>query len=361
LNNLGLRVSYGINFTLRDLDETHIGVKLRILITGAAGFIGSSVASSLRSQGHSVVGVDSLSPYYSVELKNFRKKVLLDSSGVEFRSLDLSDSALVDELFTENNFDSVIHLAAQPGVRVPFERWSWYKRDNVEGFSNILLAAAKSQVNNFLYASSSSVYGNGHQGQPLNEKKTAAVPVSFYGATKLANEVLAEACSRQTKMKTRGLRFFTVYGPWGRPDMVYFRMVSSALNKVPFNFFGEGNVSRDFTFIDDVTSAVSDLHEELNSQTSNFSDVVNVGGGRPISINNCLSILEELLDCEIPFKRVSADNRDVDSTNADFTYLKSLIGTFPTTRPKEGFERFVDWARNPQIKGNLEAWVKSVD
>lgn len=187
--------------------------------------------------GHSVLGVDSLSPYYSVELKQLRKLALLDPMEVEFRELDLSDDIAVKQLFSQDRFDSVIHLAAQPGVRVPLDKWSWYKRDNVDAFSNLLLASVESEVDSFVYASSSSVYGNGHQGKPLIEKSTVPEPVSFYGATKLTNEILAQSCSKQTKIKTRGLRFFTAYGPWGRPDMVYFRMVSSALNQIPFNFW----------------------------------------------------------------------------------------------------------------------------
>jgi UDP-glucuronate 4-epimerase len=334
---------------------------MRILVTGAAGFIGSYVASSLHKLGHSVLAVDSLSPYYSINLKQLRKSRLVVSEGVEFKVVELSDDKAVQSLFSEEQFDVVVHLAAQPGVRIPIEKWSWYKRDNLDAFSSILLAASKNNVSDFLYASSSSVYGNGHNGNPLNEKSSTPSPVSFYGSTKLTNEILAEACSRQMNIRTRGLRFFTVYGPWGRPDMVYFRMVSSALNQIPFNFYGNGNVSRDFTFIDDVTSSVVDLMSELSSHKKNFSDVVNVGGGKPISISSCLAIIEELMGCDVPFDRLSADYRDVDSTNADFTYLKSLIGSSPTTSTNIGFSKFITWAQNPEIAESLAAWIKSVD
>ncbi len=334
---------------------------MRILVTGAAGFIGSSVASSIRMLGHSVLGVDSLSPYYSLELKQLRKLALLDPMEVEFRELDLSDDIAVRQLFLQDSFDSVIHLAAQPGVRVPLDKWSWYKRDNIDAFSNLLLACVESEVDSFVYASSSSVYGNGHQGKPLSEKSTAPQPVSFYGATKLTNEILAQSCSKQTKIKTRGLRFFTAYGPWGRPDMVYFRMVSSALNQVPFNFFGEGNITRDFTYIGDVTNAVSDLVVEISSRENGFSDVVNVGGGKPISINTCLGLVESILKQRVPFNRSSADDRDVDSTNADFSYLKSLIGKFPQTQAEDGFARFIEWASQPNFRSKLASWVESVD
>ena len=338
-----------------------IGAELRILVTGAAGFIGSSVAALLSQQGHSVLGIDNFSSYYSIKLKIARKEALLDPNNLNLQSIDLSDVNEVRSLFSKESFDVVVHLAAQPGVRIPLNNWDWYKRDNLDAFSNVILSSAQHEVPSFIYASSSSVYGNGHNGAPLHELHTKAHPISFYGATKLSNEILAEACSKQTGIKTRGLRFFTVYGPWGRPDMVYFRMVTSALVNEPFQFFGHGTVSRDFTFIDDVTSSVSDLMFELTNRDKGTSDIVNVGGGMPISINECLEIIEGILGFKVPFIRVKADDRDVDSTNADFAYLKSLIGNFPKTTAKNGFERFINWATLQTIQSNLSSWVKSVN
>jgi UDP-glucuronate 4-epimerase len=338
-----------------------IGVDLRILVTGAVGFIGSSVASNLAQLGHSVLGVDNFSRYYSIELKNARKAALLDAYGVNLQNIDLSKPEALRSLFSKESFDVVLHLGAQAGVRVSVSNWDWYKRDNLDAFSNVLLSSVQHEVPNFIYASSSSVYGNGHNGAPLHELKTKAHPISFYGATKLSNEILAEACSKQTGIRTRGLRFFTVYGPWGRPDMVYFRMVTGALVDEPFQFFGDGAVIRDFTFIDDVTSSVSDLMLELTNRDKGTSDIVNVGGGMPISINECLEIIEGILGFKVPFIRVKTDDRDVDSTNADFTYLESLIGNFPKTTAKEGLERFINWATLPDIRSNLSSWVKSVN
>jgi UDP-glucuronate 4-epimerase len=334
---------------------------MKILVTGAAGFIGSSIASRLHKLGHRVLGVDSFSSYYSVDLKQYRKAELLDAHEINFRRVDLSDDKAVQMLFSEDQFNVVIHLAAQPGVRVPLEKWGWYKRDNLDAFSSILLAASKNNVSNFLYASSSSVYGSGHHGRPLSEINTKPNPVSLYGATKLSNEILANSFSKQIKMRTRGLRLFTVYGPWGRPDMIYFRMVASAFSQTPFNFYGDGNVSRDFTFIEDVSSTIVDLMSELDTHEENFSDIVNVGGGKPISINMCLSLIEEIIGCKVPYNRLLADNRDVDSTNADFTYLNSLIGKFPTTSEKIGFSEFVNWAKSSKIVNNLAPWTESVN
>jgi len=335
------------------------GAKLRILVTGAAGFIGSAIAMNLQREGHEVTGIDSFSPYYSVDLKSLRKKELIDSQKVKFQMMDLSDKQKVEKLFSINRFDTVIHLAAQPGVRIRERNWDFYVRDNLEAFSNVLLAAVKHEVASLLYASSSSVYGNVTE-ESFNEKRTVTRPVSFYGATKLTNEILACTCSMNSGLRTRGLRFFTVYGPWGRPDMVYFRMVNSALSGSPFNFYGTGDVRRDFTFIDDVSSSVSALSTELSHRNMHFSDVVNIGGGKPISINECLGIIEEITGSSIPYERKEADPRDVELTYADFTYLNKLTGSFPKISARTGFTNFVSWATRPDIQSQLAQWVDSV-
>ena len=219
---------------------------MQILVTGAAGFIGSATAEALANSGIDVVAVDSFSPYYSIDLKEKRKEVLLTSNRIEFLEIDLSNPDSVSRLFEKRDFGSVIHLAAQAGVRLPLADWGNYTRDNLQGFSNVLTVASSRGVKNFIYASSSSIYGNSSEKQ-FNESIVPA-PVSFYGATKRSNEVLAFATSAVTGIKTRGLRFFTIYGPWGRPDMVYFRMVASALSKNPFDFYGDGTIERDFTY-----------------------------------------------------------------------------------------------------------------
>jgi UDP-glucuronate 4-epimerase len=332
---------------------------VKILVTGAAGFIGSAIAHSLHVAGNDVTGLDSFSPYYSLNLKLFRKSELIESQRIKFDSLDLSEKAEVKKYFASNEFDAVIHLAAQPGVRLQTRNWDFYTRDNLEAFNNILMATLENKISNFLYASSSSVYGNSTQ-ESFSEKSTNVQPVSFYGATKLSNEILASACSKNSELKTRGLRFFTVYGPWGRPDMVYFRMVYSALSGLPFNFYGTGDVRRDFTYIDDVVSSVSALTLDLSHRETGFSDVVNIGGGKPISINECLRIIEEAIGSQIPYNRKDADPRDVELTNADFSYLNQITGNFPKTSASQGFANFISWATRPDIKSRLAQWVNSV-
>jgi UDP-glucuronate 4-epimerase len=329
------------------------------LVTGAAGFIGSAISVNLRRNGHEVFGVDSLSSYYSVDLKLLRKNELLDSLDIKFQVTDLSDKKQVKNLFSTNRFEAIIHLAAQPGVRIRQNDWDLYTRDNLEAFGNVLLAAVEYQVPSLLYASSSSVYGN-VSGHSLSEKSDSAKPISFYGATKLTNEILARACSVSSGLRTRGLRFFTVYGPWGRPDMVYFRMVHSALSGSPFNFFGTGDVKRDFTYIDDVTTSISTLLKDLTQRDRHFSDVVNIGGGRPISINECLQMIEGIIGSEIPFRRQQADPRDVALTHADFTYLKEITGYAPQISANQGFAHFVSWAKRTDIQTRLTQWIDSV-
>jgi len=332
---------------------------VKILVTGAAGFLGSALALNLRKNGYEVTGVDSFSPYYSKDLKLMRKRELIECHEINFEILDLSDKEKINSFFAANQFDTVVHLAAQPGVRLQTSNWSFYTRDNIEAFNNVMMTTIKYEVSNLLYASSSSVYGNASQ-ESFSEKNTAVHPVSFYGATKLTNEILASAGAKNSGLKTRGLRFFTVYGPWGRPDMVYFRMVNSALSGLPFNFFGSGNIRRDFTYIDDVSSSVAALILDLSHRDSSFSDVVNIGGGKPISMNECLKIIEEVIGSKVPYNRREADPRDIELTNADYTYLNQITGDFPKTSAKQGFAKLVAWATRADIQPRLASWVNSV-
>jgi UDP-glucuronate 4-epimerase len=332
---------------------------LQILITGAAGFIGSALTSALAQEGHELVAIDNFSDYYSKDLKVRRLETFLERSNVKFISLDLSDPKSVSKIFNKFEFDAVIHLAAQAGVRVSTSNWNNYTRDNLVAFSNVLTSATLCRIKNFIYASSSSVYGNSNAKQ-FKEIDLAIAPVSFYGATKLANEVLAGSVSRSSGIKTRGLRFFTVYGPWGRPDMVYFRMIASAITKSPFDFYGDGSIERDFTYISDVVNMTSELLRDLEAKDEAFSDVVNIGGGRPISINELFKLVQDVTGEEIPFIRKAAHQSDVRKTNADFGYLNSLVGTHPSIEIESGMRAIFEWASQVNIRDRLKDWVKSV-
>lgn len=333
--------------------------RLKILVTGAAGFVGSALSLYLASKGHDIKALDNFSAYYSRDLKTQRVEKLLNHPQINFQIIDVSKLKEVEDFFVNNQVDAIFHLSAQPGVRLPLEDWSIYAKDNLLGFSNILTNAARFRVKNFLYASSSSVYGNSTE-ISFSEKKSIPNPVSYYGATKLANENLAKAVSGNSGMKTRGLRFFTVYGPWGRPDMVYFRILNSALSGQPFKLLGDGNVERDFTFIQDVAEMAHSLLLELDSREETYADIVNIGGGRPKSINQIIDIVENVCGRKVPYIREKADKRDVMRTMADFTYLRSLTGSRPAVPAEIGIETLYEWTKEGTIATRMPNWVNSV-
>lgn len=331
---------------------------MQVLLTGAAGFIGSATALELAERGHRVVAVDNFSPYYSGSLKERRVQTLLQHPLIEFKRCEITDTYEIRKIFEQEEISSVFHLAAQAGVRVPLSHWRDYSRDNLDAFSNVLISAAEFGVSNFLYASSSSVYGNATQ-KSFSESEVTPSPLSFYGATKLANEIIASTTSKATGIKTRGLRFFTVYGPWGRPDMVYFRMIASAITREPFEFFGDGSIERDFTYIEDVASMNCELLDELHTHDKAFTDVVNIGGGKPRSINQILEIVEAVSGVAVPFNRRESNKSDVSRTNADFGYLESLIDQHPSIPAEMGLAMAFEWASRADIRTSLSEWVKS--
>lgn len=296
---------------------------MKVLVTGAAGFIGSHVASRVAAEGHQVLCVDNFSSYYDPSLKKLRVSELISS--LEISNLDISELEQIRNLIREFNPESVIHLAAQAGVRMPKNQLHNYVRDNLLGFSNVALAAAETGVKSFLYASSSSVYGE-EAAIPYLETERNLKPKSFYGSTKLSNEVLAQTISVQFGMRMRGLRFFTVYGPWGRPDMAYFRLIGNAAVNSPFKLFGDGGIKRDFTFIDDTVDSTLGLHRNLFEQSLGFCDVVNVGGGSPRSMNDLIGVINKVSDREIELENHLPDSADVAITSANSKYLEFLIG-----------------------------------
>jgi UDP-glucuronate 4-epimerase len=328
---------------------------LKILVTGVAGFIGSFLARDLaQDETNIVLGIDNLAPYYSPNLKAKRIVEVLPPS-VEFQKIDISERTQVDSCFEEFRPDKVFHLAAQPGVRLSVESHHKYTETNLTGFCNLLNSALRHNVSSIIYASSSSVYGD-LSARKFSEDIKHLNPTSFYGATKLSNEILARSYSSRYGIKTRGLRFFTVYGPWGRPDMAYFRIIASLLLRKKFRLFGDGSIERDFTFIDDVVALTGRLGHEIDSQNEGFSDIVNVGGGSPVSILGVIQLLSELAEQELEVIRSEADPSDVQVTNADAAYRESLIGQYVFHTHRDGLGKSLNWAKQESL-ADLDRWL----
>ena len=318
---------------------------MKTLVTGAAGFIGSALSVGLANSGHDVIAVDSISEYYSTKLKMRRVDEILIPNGIDFRIMQLADTNQSTNLFVHNNFDYVFHLAAQPGVIVPLEQSGSYVRDNLIGFSNVLINSISNNVKNFMYASSSSVYGDSTN-YPFSEIETDLHPLSFYGATKLSNEILTNSAVRNSSTRARGLRFFSVYGPWGRPDMAYYKIGKALQEDKEFCIFGNGDKERDFTYIGDVITMIIKLAEELNYRPPGSSDVVNVGGGVPSSLNNMIGVLEGISGKKLNKSYEINDVKDSNKTDADTSLQKELTGIFPETKLAVGLREFWKWLQH---------------
>ena len=332
---------------------------MKTIVTGAAGFIGSYLCQKLANEGNDIIAIDNFSNYYDVNLKNKRVKALLKPLNIEVINLDITDDIEFNNLVSESKPDVVINLAAQAGVRLPLNENDKYVNNNLVGFSNVLRSTVKNKVPYFLYASSSSVYGD-KAAIPYIESEQNLHPNSFYGATKLANELLTPTLIQNSSTAARGLRFFTVYGPWGRPDMAYFRMIANVIAGAEFNFFGDGSVERDFTFIDDAVNSVMALTTELQKRKPGYSDVVNLGGGRPLSMNYLLQTVGSISKNEVKFNRLNSNSNDAKKTMSDSKYIESLIGSKPNTKLEDGIAKTIEWAMRENISSNLNNWVKSV-
>jgi UDP-glucuronate 4-epimerase len=332
---------------------------MQYLITGAAGFIGSFLCQKLAKEGNKIIAIDNFSSYYDIGLKNTRVKELLEPLNIDVINLDITDDLKFDNLVSKSKPDVVINLAAQAGVRLPTNEIDKYVNSNLVGFSNVLRSTVKNKVPFFLYASSSSVYGD-KAAIPYIESEQNLHPTSFYGATKLANELLTPTLTQNSSTAARGLRFFTVYGPWGRPDMAYFRMIANVISGAEFNFFGDGSVERDFTFIDDAVNSVMALSTELQKRKPGYSDVVNLGGGRPLSMNYLLQTVSSISKNEVKFNRLNSNTNDAKKTMSDSKYIESLIGSKPSTKLEDGIAKTIEWAMHKDISSNLNNWVKSV-
>jgi len=331
---------------------------MKILITGASGFIGAHCARVLAISGHELYCIDNYSDYYSVELKEKRVESLLQPLHINVERLDLNEVTNVRKIINQFKPDTVLHLAAQAGVRIPIAESGKYISSNLSGFGNVFIESIAFGVSNFLYASSSSVYGNGAQ-PPYVETELVLEPTSFYGATKLANEKLAFSMRNVSGTKIRGLRFFTVYGPWGRPDMAYFRIIDSILNDKKFELYGDGSTKRDFTFIDDTVQCVVKLINDLDNKGKSFNDLVNIGGGSPKSMSDLMHEIELISRKKLKVSQEERFNGDAMLTVSDDSYLKELIGFSPRIAIADGMREVFQWAENPNVRSELSKWVES--
>lgn len=320
-----------------------------ILVTGAAGFIGFHVARQLLAEGRSVVGLDNLNSYYDPALKQARLAQLSNESRFSFVQADLADRATMAALFARHRFAEVVHLAAQAGVRYSIEHPQSYVDSNLQGFLNVLEGCRNSGCRHLVYASSSSVYGANTK-LPFSERDRTDHPVSFYAATKKANEVMAQSYSHLYRLPVTGLRFFTIYGPWGRPDMAMFLFVNAIMADKPIRLFNHGRMRRDFTYVDDVTRVVSkliDLVPADDTAAANApSRVYNVGNHRPEELMHVVALLERELGRTAVKDLLPMQPGDVVETFADVEDLMRDTGFAPSTPIEHGVRNFVTWYRD---------------
>ncbi|RTQ98702.1 NAD-dependent epimerase [Halomonas nitroreducens] len=329
---------------------------MKLLITGMAGFIGHAVAKRLSGQGHEIVGIDNLNAYYDVSLKQARLDDLAGCQDVRFLRLDLADRDAVAELFAKEGFDRVIHLAAQPGVRYSLENPHAYADANLIGHLNVLEGCRHGRVGHLVYASSSSVYGANDK-VPFDTSDHVDHPISLYAATKKANELMAHTYSHLYELPTTGLRFFTVYGPWGRPDMAMFKFTRAILAGEPIQVFNHGDMSRDFTYIDDIVEGivrildvvperrvVSSVDDQPDTSRAPYA-LYNIGHGSPVALMEFVRAVEQATGREAVCDFQPMQPGDVPRTWADTEALFEATGYRPKVGVQEGVRRFVEWYR----------------
>ena len=332
---------------------------MQILVTGAAGFIGMHLSERLIAAGHQVTGLDNLNDYYDVTLKQARL-ARLEALGPAFQFIkaELADRAEIEQIFDRVQFDVVVNLAAQAGVRYSIENPHSYIDANIQGFLNILEGCRAQQVQHLIFASSSSVYGMNRQ-MPFSESDHADHPMALYGATKKANELMAHSYANLYDLPCTGLRFFTVYGPWGRPDMALFLFTKAILADEPIKVFNHGEMVRDFTFVDDIVEGIVRLTEKPAAADPQFAPgtpdpaissvpyrIFNIGNGQPVPLMHYIEALEEALGKTAIKEMLPMQPGDVPVTSADTSKLGAWVGFRPNTPVVEGVRRFVDWYRS---------------
>ncbi|MBK7114750.1 MAG: NAD-dependent epimerase [Proteobacteria bacterium] len=330
---------------------------MKVLVTGAAGFIGSTVSRKLLDRGDEVVGLDNLNAYYDPKLKEARLARLTPRAGFRFAKLDLADAPGMAALFKAERFERVVHLAAQAGVRYSLENPQAYVDSNITGTLNVLEGCRHNGVQHLVYASTSSVYGS-TTSMPFSVHQAATHPLSFYAATKRANELMAHTYAALFKLPVTGLRFFTVYGPWGRPDMALFLFTKNIIAGKPIDVFNHGHHKRDFTFVEDIAEGVVRSLDRIATPDPNWDSnnpdpatssapyrVYNIGNNKPVDLSHYIETLEKCLGKKAEKNMLPLQLGDVPDTYADVEDLVRDVGYKPATTVEEGIKAFVDWYR----------------
>lgn len=331
---------------------------MRILVTGAAGFIGAALIQRLLARGDTIIGIDNLNSYYDVTLKEARLQQFIDHQNFQFIKMDIADRSAVENLFKNHSFDCVVNLAAQPGVRYSIENPHAYVDANLVGFINILEGCRHSEIKHLVFASSSSVYG-ANTAQPFSEHHNVDHPMSLYAATKKANELMAHTYASLYQLPCTGLRFFTVYGPWGRPDMAPFKFTKNILNDLPIEVYNHGNMIRDFTYIDDIVTGITHVIDKAPTANPNWSGeqpdpatsyapykIYNIGNHNPVKLADFIAAIETALNKKAIQKLLPTPPGDVLATYADVSALSNDFNFQPQTSIQEGINRFVAWYVN---------------
>lgn len=331
---------------------------MNFLVTGAAGFIGFHVSQRLLAAGHQVVGIDNLNDYYDVNLKHARLNLIKANPGFTFIEMDLADRDAMASLFGQNRFQRVIHLGAQAGVRYSIENPHAYADANLIGHLNILEGCRHHKIEHLLYASSSSVYGLNRK-MPFSTEDSVDHPVSLYAATKKANELMSHTYSHLYQLPTTGLRFFTVYGPWGRPDMALFKFTRAMIAGEAIDVYNQGQMKRDFTYIDDITEAIVRLQDVIPQKDDHWTvetgspatssapyRVYNIGNSQPVTLMSYIEAIEKALGITANKNLMPMQPGDVLETSADTSALFEAIGFKPQTGVEEGVKKFVNWYRD---------------
>lgn len=328
---------------------------MKVLVTGAAGFIGFHLTLALLDRDDEVVGIDNLNDYYDPALKQLRLGEIAKHpkyNNFEFLKADISDRSFIEQLFVEQSFDVVVNLAAQAGVRYSLDNPHAYVDSNLVGFVNILEGCRHSKVKHLIYASSSSVYGMNVK-KPFSIEDRVDYPISLYAATKKSNELMAHTYSHLYNIPTTGLRFFTVYGPYGRPDMAYYKFTKAILNGDPIDVYNNGDMKRDFTYIDDIVKGVVRVMDEIpDIQVNDLTTakpryrLYNIGNNNPVTLRDFITAIEDACGLKASENLLPMQPGDVPSTYADIDDLQRKFGFEPSTSVTKGIKKFVDWYRN---------------